>query len=157
MDVTAEGPPNRTADRITEGSHPGFEVGQRVQSIDKGPNKIGTIKYIGPVQGYQGIWAGVDWDDGDGRHNGTVNGVIYFDADGEKSASFVRLHSLSMGVTFMEALFCRYRGNSTKEEQGMPEFEKKIRTKSCLVRHSVIESYCKCCFHFSIYSTNGRF
>lgn len=117
MDVTAEGPPNRTADRITEGSHPGFEVGQRVQSIDKGPNKIGTIKYIGPVQGYQGIWAGVDWDDGDGRHNGTVNGVIYFDADGEKSASFVRLHSLSMGVTFMEALFCRYRGNSTKEEQ----------------------------------------
>lgn len=117
MDVTAEGPPNRTADRITEGSHPGLEVGQRVQSIDKGPNKIGTIKYIGPVQGYQGIWAGVDWDDGDGRHNGTVNGVLYFDADGEKSASFVRLHSLSMGVTFVEALFCRYRGNSTKEEQ----------------------------------------
>lgn len=117
MDAFAEDPPSKTADLITEGSHQGFEVGQRVQSIDKGPNKIGTIKYIGPVQGYQGIWAGVDWDDGDGRHNGTVNGIFYFDADGEKSASFVRLHSLSKGVTFLEALFSRYRGHTTKEEQ----------------------------------------
>ena len=31
------------------------------------------------VQGYEGVWIGVEWDDeGRGRHDGTVNGVQYF-------------------------------------------------------------------------------
>ncbi|GLJ31948.1 hypothetical protein SUGI_0643060 [Cryptomeria japonica] len=94
-----------------------FEVGQRVRSVEKGTRKIGTVKYIGPVQGYEGIWAGVDWDDGEGRHNGSVNGVRYFEAAGDKSASFVRLHSLSKGVTFLEALLRRYKGDATSQEE----------------------------------------
>jgi hypothetical protein len=60
MDTTSEGPTNSTTNRIPKGSHQGFEVGKRVQSIDKGPNKIGTIKYIGLVQGYQGIWTRIE-------------------------------------------------------------------------------------------------
>ncbi|KAH9323020.1 hypothetical protein KI387_017659, partial [Taxus chinensis] len=110
---------NTTINKMAEANlEAGFEVGQRVQSLEKGPKKIGTVKYLGPVQGYEGIWAGVDWDDGEGRHNGIINGVHYFDAAGEKTASFVRLHSLSKGITFLEALLRRYKGDSiSKEEQ----------------------------------------
>ncbi|KAH9323023.1 hypothetical protein KI387_017662 [Taxus chinensis] len=110
---------NTTINKMAEANlEAGFEVGQRVQSLEKGPKKIGAVKYLGPVQGYEGIWAGVDWDDGEGRHSGIVNGVRYFDAAGEKSASFVRLHSLSKGITFLEALLRRYKGDSiSKEEQ----------------------------------------
>jgi tubulin-specific chaperone E len=111
---------NRTINKMAETS---FDVGQRVQSVEKGARKIGTVKYVGPVQGYEGIWAGVDWDDGEGRHNGSVNGVRYFEAAGDKSASFVRLHSLSKGVTFLEALLRRYKGDAiSQEEQGMAAF-----------------------------------
>ena len=41
----------------------------------------GKLKYIGTVQGYNGEWIGIDWDDPmRGKHNGTVNGVKYFEA-----------------------------------------------------------------------------
>ncbi|XP_076907204.1 tubulin-folding cofactor E-like [Bidens hawaiensis] len=92
-----------------------FKIGQRIHSAGD-YRRIGTVKYVGPVQGYSGIWVGVDWDNCDGKHDGSVNGVRYFNAHFPKSASFARPHNLSSGVSLLQALNIRYRTTSTKEE-----------------------------------------
>lgn len=102
----------------TESSPDSFKLGQRVHSAND-PSRIGTVKYVGPVQGYSGTWVGVDWDNGEGKHDGSVNGVRYFQAKSERSGSFVRTQNLSPGISFLEALHIRYKGESTKEEEGM--------------------------------------
>jgi dynactin complex subunit len=39
-----------------------------------------TVKYIGPVSGTKGDWLGIEWDDPNrGKHNGSHNGIKYFD------------------------------------------------------------------------------
>ncbi|KAK6116733.1 hypothetical protein DH2020_049553 [Rehmannia glutinosa] len=94
-----------------------FRVGQRVH-FARQPSRIGTVKYVGPVEGYSGDWIGVDWvADGEGKHDGSHNGVRYFTARGPNTASFVRPHNLSAGVSLLEALETRYRTASTKEEE----------------------------------------
>ncbi|XP_059451695.1 tubulin-folding cofactor E [Corylus avellana] len=93
-----------------------FRVGQRVHSVGD-PRRTGTVKYVGPIQGYSGTWVGVDWDSGDAKHDGSVNGFRYFRARSDRSGSFVRAHSLSPGISLLEALQLRYRGHSTKEEE----------------------------------------
>ncbi|KAI0501485.1 hypothetical protein KFK09_016430 [Dendrobium nobile] len=94
----------------------GLCIGQRVH-VAGNRRRIGTVRYIGPVEGHTGEWIGVDWDDGDGKHDGRVNGVQYFRATNEQSASFVRLKNLSGGISLLEALYLRYRGESTKQEE----------------------------------------
>ncbi|KAH7841044.1 hypothetical protein Vadar_024881 [Vaccinium darrowii] len=95
---------------------PEFRIGQRVHSAADS-RRIGTVKYSGPVEGYSGKWVGVDWDNGDGKHDGSLNGVRYFHSKSEKSASFVRPHNLSAGITLLQALEIRYKSISTKEEE----------------------------------------
>lgn len=52
-----------------------YEIGSRVEC----ENSRGTVKYVGPVGNTKGIWLGVDWDDpARGKHNGTYEGVDYF-------------------------------------------------------------------------------
>lgn len=75
------------------------------------------MKYVGQVEGYSGNWVGVEWDNRDGKHDGSVNGVRYFNAQFPKSASFARPHNLSTGVSLLQALDIRYRTSSTKEEE----------------------------------------
>lgn len=95
-----------------------FRVGQRVHaSSDSG--RIGTVKYVGPVEGYSDTWVGVDWDNGEGKHDGSINGVRYFHAKSERSGSFVRAQNLSQGISLLEALENRYRSNPTNDEEGM--------------------------------------
>ncbi|KAL6297248.1 tubulin-folding cofactor E [Prunus yedoensis var. nudiflora] len=97
-------------------SKPDFRIGQRVHSSGD-PCRIGTVRYVGPVQGYSGTWVGVDWDNGEGKHDGTINGVRYFQARSERSGSFVRSQNLSSGISLLQALQLRYRGDTTKEEE----------------------------------------
>lgn len=41
----------------------------------------GTIGYIGSVEGYDGKWIGIDWDNPErGKHDGSVKGKRYFQA-----------------------------------------------------------------------------
>ncbi|XP_043693036.1 tubulin-specific chaperone E-like [Telopea speciosissima] len=87
----------------------GYKINQRVHFVGDS-RRIGTVKYVGPIEGYQGIWVGVDWDNGEGKHDGSINGVRYFQAKGEKSASFVQPQNLSANITFLKALELRYRG-----------------------------------------------
>ncbi|KAJ9567752.1 hypothetical protein OSB04_003718 [Centaurea solstitialis] len=93
-----------------------FKIGQRVHWAGD-CRRIGTVKYVGPVQGYSGDWIGVEWDNRDGKHDGSLNGVRYFDAQFPDSASFARPHNLSSGVSLLQALDIRYRTSSTKEEE----------------------------------------
>ncbi|XP_015166877.1 tubulin-folding cofactor E isoform X2 [Solanum tuberosum] len=100
----------------------GFLIGQRVHFVGD-TRRIGTVKYVGAVEGYGGNWVGVDWDNGDGKHDGSHNGVRYFEAQGPKSASFVRPHNLTSGFPLLKALELRYHGESTKEEEGLKELD----------------------------------
>ncbi|KDP45616.1 hypothetical protein JCGZ_17223 [Jatropha curcas] len=100
----------------TESSNESFKIGQRVHSTSD-RRRIGTVKYVGPLQGHPGTWVGVDWDNGEGKHDGSVNGVRYFHSRLERSGSFVRTQNLSPGISFLEALHIRYRSESTKEEE----------------------------------------
>ncbi|XAR59329.1 hypothetical protein NMG60_11015126 [Bertholletia excelsa] len=93
-----------------------FRIGQRVHSAGD-CRRIGTVEYVGPVQGHSGNWVGVDWDNSGGKHDGCVSGVRYFHAKSDKSASFVRPQNLSPGITVLQALEVRYKSSSTKEEE----------------------------------------
>lgn len=60
---------------VAQSSETAYDIGKRV---DCGGH-AGTIKYVGSVEGYNGIWLGIDWDDEErGKHNGCVNGKQYF-------------------------------------------------------------------------------
>ncbi|GAU46622.1 hypothetical protein TSUD_377880 [Trifolium subterraneum] len=92
-----------------------FNVGQRVHAYSDS-TRIGTVKYVGNVEGYSDTWVGIDWDYGGGKHDGSINNVRYFHAKSEKSGSFVRPKNLSKGISLLQALEKRYRSNSTKDE-----------------------------------------
>ncbi|RZB90234.1 Tubulin-folding cofactor E isoform B [Glycine soja] len=92
-----------------------FWVGQRVHASGDS-QRIGTVKYVGPVEGYSDTWVGVDWDNGEGKHDGSINGVRYFHAKSERSGSFVRAHNLNQGISLLESLESRYKSESTKDE-----------------------------------------
>ena len=74
-----EEPPSTTEDERTEDYHD-FTVGDRVQVT--GPNgqrQSGTLKFKGRVKFASGIWAGVELESPDGRHDGTYDdGQRYF-------------------------------------------------------------------------------
>ena len=96
-----------------------FRLGQRVHAAGD-PRRVGTVRYLGPVDGHAGDWVGVDWDDGaGGKHDGSLAGRRYFVAAGDRSASFARPTALSGGISLPDALRLRYRVHDfTKEEQG---------------------------------------
>lgn len=51
------------------------QVGRRINYA----GYLGTIRYVGPVDGTQGVWLGVEWDDAHrGKHDGLKNGKRYF-------------------------------------------------------------------------------
>ncbi len=53
-----------------------FKIGDRVV-VDG--DKLGMVGFIGETQFARGMWAGVILDEPDGKNNGRVNGVQYFD------------------------------------------------------------------------------
>ncbi|VDP16997.1 unnamed protein product [Soboliphyme baturini] len=89
-------------------------IGSRVRKR----NATGTVLYIGTVQGYQGEWIGVDWDDPKrGKHDGSIGGVRYFKASSSTSGSFTRLNHLDVGRSLFSVLaeqydVCRQRLNA---------------------------------------------
>ncbi|XVE60721.1 hypothetical protein DITRI_Ditri05aG0150900 [Diplodiscus trichospermus] len=94
-----------------------FALGQRVHSSAE-PRRVGTVKYVGDVEGYSGTWVGVDWDnEGDGKHDGSINGVRCFQARSQKSASFVRARNLSPGIPLLQALKLRYQSHSNEADE----------------------------------------
>ncbi|OQO04994.1 hypothetical protein B0A48_08013 [Cryoendolithus antarcticus] len=83
-------------------------VGQR-QSLR---GQTCTVRFVGTVEGKQGIWLGVEWDDTSrGKHNGTHDGVEYFACRSQSAtpASFLRpQQEWDSRRTFLDALREKY-------------------------------------------------
>ncbi|EMD38216.1 hypothetical protein CERSUDRAFT_113365 [Gelatoporia subvermispora B] len=71
---------------------------------------IGTVQFVGAVDGTRGMWLGVEWDDPTrGKHDGIKDGKRYFTCRVPNSGSFIRpSSSVSYGTTFMTALTSKY-------------------------------------------------
>lgn len=71
---------------------------------------IGTVRFVGQVDGTQGTWIGVEWDDPQrGKHDGVKDGKRYFNCLVPHSGSFIRpSKSISYGTSFLAALTARY-------------------------------------------------
>lgn len=72
-------------------------------------NKIGTIKFVGEVPPHQGIYYGIDWDyPADGKHDGSFNGVKYFDTRHTTSGSFIKENIACFGKKFVDGARDQY-------------------------------------------------
>ncbi|SMR45560.1 unnamed protein product [Zymoseptoria tritici ST99CH_3D1] len=89
-------------------SEPPYHIGQRLSL--KG--QLCTIRYIGPVSDKAGEWVGVEWDDTTrGKHNGTHQGVNYFEcrSSSPTAGSFLRpKQQWDPSRTFLQALREKY-------------------------------------------------
>lgn len=91
--------------KMTEGTD--VNVGDRVLIA----KQRATVRYVGPVQGQEGVWVGVEWDDPTrGKHNGEAGGQRYFTCSSAASTagSLVRASKVSPGRSLVEALVQRY-------------------------------------------------
>uniref|UniRef100_UPI00398F683F tubulin-specific chaperone E isoform X2 n=1 Tax=Pristiophorus japonicus TaxID=55135 RepID=UPI00398F683F len=95
-------------------------VGRRIIYRDE----YGTVCFVGTVPSAAGIWLGVEWDNPErGKHNGTHEGVQYFQCSHPTGGSFVRPQKASFGIDFLSALKDRYghEGNQgIQDSQGNP-------------------------------------
>ncbi|CAG5059932.1 unnamed protein product [Parnassius apollo] len=86
-------------------------IGSRVKS----GYDFGTVKYIGDVQGYKGIWYGVEWDNpARGKHDGFVDDIQYFKTTKPGAGSFVRPNKISPFKTCADAIR-KYYGDREDE------------------------------------------
>ncbi|KAI0672908.1 hypothetical protein C8Q78DRAFT_1187012 [Trametes maxima] len=71
---------------------------------------LGTVRFVGPVDGTQGVWLGVEWDDPRrGKHDGVKDGKRYFTCLIPNAGSFIRPSpTVAYGVTFLSALSAKY-------------------------------------------------
>ena len=91
----------------------------------KDASGVGSVRYVGAVEGAQGEWIGVEWDDVmRGKTDGTQNGVRYFktrrkqrrhargaeeeEEELETSGSFVRARRLAPRTNLVSAVRERY-------------------------------------------------
>ncbi|KAK4472270.1 hypothetical protein MN116_003538 [Schistosoma mekongi] len=93
---------------------------------------FGTICYVGELPSSKGPWLGINWDnESRGRHDGTYNGVRYFQANSPTSGSFVKPSKVSLGTSLEEALVYRYAVCATCQlETGTAAFTQEKFTES---------------------------
>ncbi|KAG6865848.1 hypothetical protein C0991_011180 [Blastosporella zonata] len=88
-------PPSRVSDALPKAAHRSFEVGDNVRIESLGYE--GALRFLGPIEGKQGTWAGVQLGGGfagKGKNNGAVNGIQYFSCP-ENCGVFVSVAKLS--------------------------------------------------------------
>ncbi|POS87866.1 hypothetical protein EPUL_000356, partial [Erysiphe pulchra] len=95
-----------------------YRIGDRISYPTKfGTSEICTLRYIGEVNGYQGQWFGVEWDDASrGKHDGSINGKRYFSCQSASSTagSFVRpSRPTDPERSFIEAIYDKYAAEDT--------------------------------------------
>ncbi|KAL6265270.1 tubulin-specific chaperone E [Pogonomyrmex barbatus] len=82
-----------------------YEIGSRIEC----DGYRGTLKYVGSVGDTKGEWLGIDWDDPTrGKHNGTYEGMEYFQARHSTSGSFIRPGKAKFGISCPQAIEMRY-------------------------------------------------
>ncbi|KAF9762613.1 Tubulin-specific chaperone E [Nosema granulosis] len=100
-------------------------VGERIKTKE---GMIATIKYIGNIDDKEGLWVGLELDSPKGKHNGSLNGKMYFECP-DKHGIFVRYEKLnSMLNTPMENTPMK---NSLKET---PIKDNSILFRDCTIK-----------------------
>lgn len=85
----------------SEESDTQVRIGCRVKCNDD----LATVKFIGEVQGYKGIWYGVEWDEPTrGKHDGCVDGIQYFKTSKPGAGSFIRPNKVATFKTCADAI-----------------------------------------------------
>ncbi|XP_047228704.1 tubulin-specific chaperone E isoform X2 [Girardinichthys multiradiatus] len=98
------------ADR-TKPEMPLDPVGKRVSC----GGERATVRYVGHVPPYEGLWIGVEWDNPErGKHDGSHEGMQYFTCRNPKGGSFVRPVKVSFGVDFLTAFYMTYQFSTEK-------------------------------------------
>ncbi|CAH8467430.1 unnamed protein product [Schistosoma rodhaini] len=111
---------------------------------------FGTICYVGGLPKTNGPWLGVDWDDWSrGRHDGTYDGVRYFQAKGPTSGSFVRPSKVSLGTSLEEALVYRYSVCTTCQLETQTSLQS--REKPTGSSHNILVHECTQLGHLNSY------
>eukprot|EP00759_Apiculatamorpha_spiralis_P042139 PhF_6_TR40416/c0_g1_i1/m.60243/K21768/TBCE; tubulin-specific chaperone E len=89
----------------TEPTH--FTLDSRVCDED---GFLGIVRYIGPLDGTEGEFVGVEWDDASrGKHDGMFKSKRYFTCSNPSSkASFVLSRKLLGGISFPDAIITRF-------------------------------------------------
>ena len=75
-----------------------------------------TVRYFGPLKHLPAdkhdphLWVGVEWDDPSrGKHNGTVDGVVYFvTEDNKNSGSLLKIDKVDFGIDMIDGLLLKY-------------------------------------------------
>lgn len=86
-----------------------------------GGQHLATVRYVGPIDGQQDIWVGIEYDEpGRGKHDGSHGDRRYFEcAHGPTAGSFVRLAKLleaaDLGRTLAAAAAERYAVGAAAE------------------------------------------
>ncbi|EGG20422.1 tubulin binding cofactor E [Cavenderia fasciculata] len=84
-----------------------FQIGDRIISSDD--DHYGTIRYMGDVDGFAGMWYGIEWDDPTrGKHKGTIKQRTYFGCTGGGSGSFMKIEKLVGGTNLIHALLRKF-------------------------------------------------
>lgn len=64
-----------------------------------------TVRYVGPVDGQQGAWVGLEWDEAArGKHDGAHAGRRYFSTAQPTAGSLVRLPKFEEAVSYGRSL-----------------------------------------------------
>ncbi|KAJ1955182.1 hypothetical protein EC988_002023 [Linderina pennispora] len=83
----------------------GIHVGDRCQVEVLGSGtRLGAVMFVGKTQFRPGYWVGVEFDEPTGKHDGTVDGVRYFECRNQHG-SFVRPDKVTVGDFPEEDLF----------------------------------------------------
>lgn len=83
--------PKQPAAKVADKGHK-FQVGDVVLVSGMKP---GVIAFLGPTQFAKGEWAGVVMEKPEGKNDGTVQGVVYFQCPPQHGL-FARLHNLTL-------------------------------------------------------------
>ncbi|ORX71642.1 hypothetical protein DL89DRAFT_321907 [Linderina pennispora] len=83
----------------------GIHVDDRCQVEVLGSGtRLGAVRFVGKTQFRPGYWVGVEFDEPTGKHDGTVDGVRYFECRNQHG-SFVRPDKVTVGDFPEEDLF----------------------------------------------------
>ncbi|EFA86071.1 tubulin folding cofactor B [Heterostelium album PN500] len=75
-----------------------IKVGQRCMIISDSAGRIGTVAYIGKVDGAAaGYWIGIALDFPQGKNDGSLKGKRYFECQGTNYGCFVRAKHIQIG------------------------------------------------------------
>ena len=104
-----------------------LKVGESVQV--RPSNLSGVVAFVGSTQFASGIWVGLELDTSQGKNNGTVKGVKYFECPPKKGV-FVRAKNVKLDKRGREMhLRRRIKDNETFDRNHRPCSKSKTRTK----------------------------